>query len=152
MTQESNRLSLNTLRPAEGSKTAPRRVGRGIGSGLGKTCGRGHKGQKARAGGFHKIGFEGGQMPIQRRLPKIGFTSRKSQESAEVRLGALNIANVEVIDLDVLKQHNIVNKHVKYVKVFASGEIELAVTLRGLKISKGARLAIEEKGGKVIEA
>lgn len=144
-------LTLNSLRPAEGSRTVARRVGRGIGSGLGKTCGRGHKGQKARAGGFHKMGFEGGQMPIQRRLPKIGFTSRKSLESAEVRLNALNISNVEIIDLDVLKQHGIINKHIKYVKVFLSGEIEQAVTVKGLKVTKGAKQAIEEKGGKILE-
>lgn len=147
-----NTLTLNTLRPAEGSKKAPRRVGRGIGSGLGKTCGRGHKGQKARAGGFHKIGFEGGQMPIQRRLPKIGFTSRKSLETAEVRLSALNRIAADVIDLDVLKDHGIINKHIKYVKVFASGELAQAVTLKGMKVTKGVRQAVEEKGGKIVEA
>lgn len=147
-----NTLSLNTLRPAEGSKKAPRRVGRGIGSGLGKTCGRGHKGQKARSGGFHKIGFEGGQMPIQRRLPKLGFTSRKSLETAEVRLGALNSIVSDVIDIDALKAAGVVNKNIKYVKVFASGELTKAVTLKGIKVTKGVLLAIEEKGGKVLEA
>lgn len=144
-------LSLNTLRPAEGSKTAPRRVGRGIGSGLGKTCGRGHKGQKARAGGFHKIGFEGGQMPIQRRLPKVGFTSRKSLESTQVRLGSLEFLDAEVIDIEVLKAAGLVNKNIKYVKVFASGEINKAITLKGIKVTKGVRQFIEEKGGKVLE-
>lgn len=152
MSTTMNTLTLNTLRPAEGSKKAPRRVGRGIGSGLGKTCGRGHKGQKARAGGFHKIGFEGGQMPIQRRLPKIGFTSRKSLETAEVRLSALNRIAADVIDLDVLKDHGIINKHIKYVKVFASGELAQAVTLKGMKVTKGVRQAVEEKGGKIVEA
>ncbi len=146
-----NTLTLNSLSPAAGSKKPPRRVGRGIGSGLGKTCGRGHKGQKARSGGFHKMGFEGGQMPIQRRLPKIGFTSRKSLETAEVRLGELNLPNIELIDLDILKQFGIVNKHIKYVKVFLSGEILQSVTLKGLKVTKGATLAIEEKGGKILE-
>lgn len=144
-------LTLNTLRPAEGSKKAPRRVGRGIGSGLGKTSGRGHKGQKARAGGFHKIGFEGGQMPIQRRLPKIGFTSRKSLESAEVRLSELNLAGVDLIDLNVLKQHGVVTKQIKYVKVFASGELKQSIKVKGLRVTKGAKMAIEEKGGKVLE-
>jgi large subunit ribosomal protein L15 len=146
-----NTLALNTLRPAPGSKTAPRRVGRGIGSGLGKTCGRGHKGQKARSGGFHKMGFEGGQMPIQRRLPKIGFTSRKSLESAEVRMHELNLPGVNQIDLDVLKEHGIINKNIKYVKIFASGEMQQAITLRGIKVTKGAREAIEEKGGKILD-
>lgn len=144
-------LALNTLRPAPGSKTAPRRVGRGIGSGLGKTCGRGHKGQKARAGGFHKIGFEGGQMPIQRRLPKIGFTSRKSLETAEVRLQELNLLDAETIDLAVLKQHGMIGKHIKYVKVFASGEIQKPVILKGIKVSKGVKEAIEAKGGKILD-
>ncbi len=147
-----NTLSLNTLRPAEGSKIAPRRVGRGIGSGLGKTCGRGHKGQKARAGGYHKIGFEGGQMPIQRRLPKVGFTSRKSLETAQIRLGDLNFVKADVIDLDCLKSCGLVNKNIKYVKVFFSGELAQAVTVKGIKVTKGVREAIEEKGGKVIEA
>jgi large subunit ribosomal protein L15 len=144
-------LSLNTLRPAEGSKTAPRRVGRGIGSGLGKTCGRGHKGQKARAGGFHKIGFEGGQMPIQRRLPKVGFTSRKSLETAQVRLGDLERVVADVIDLEALKNSGVVNKNIKYVKVFASGEITKVLTVKGIRVTKGVRQAIEEKGGKILE-
>lgn len=144
-------LSLNTLRPADGSKKAPRRVGRGIGSGLGKTCGRGHKGQKARAGGFHKIGFEGGQMPIQRRLPKIGFTSRKSLETEEVRLGDLNSIDAPEINLTTLKEKGIITKNVKYVKVFLSGEVERAIILKGLRVSKGARQAIEDKGGKILD-
>lgn len=144
-------LSLNTLRPAEGSKKPARRVGRGIGSGLGKTCGRGHKGQKARAGGFHKIGFEGGQMPIQRRLPKIGFTSRKSLETEEVRLGDLNAIEAPEINLTILKEKGIITKNIKYVKVFLSGEVERPIILKGLRVSKGARQAIEDKGGKVLD-
>lgn len=145
-------MRLNTIQPDAGSRPGPRRVGRGIGSGLGKTSGRGHKGQKARAGGFHKIGFEGGQMPMQRRLPKMGFTSRKSLESMELRLSALNaMMGVDVIDLAALKQKGLVNKNIKYVKIFASGELEHAVTLKGLKVSKGVRLAVEEKGGKIVE-
>lgn len=144
-------LSLNTLRPDAGSKKAPRRVGRGIGSGLGKTCGRGHKGQKARSGGFHKIGFEGGQMPIQRRLPKIGFTSRKSLETEEVRLGDLNAIDAPEINLTTLKEKGIITKNIKYVKVFLSGEVERAIVLKGLRVSKGAREAIEAKGGKILD-
>jgi large subunit ribosomal protein L15 len=144
-------MKLNTIKPAPGSKQDARRVGRGIGSGLGKTCGRGHKGQKERAGGFHKIGFEGGQMPLQRRLPKIGFTTAKSRVTGEIRLHELAAVNADVIDLDAIKQANLVPRHIERVKVFASGAINKAVTVKGIKVTKGARLAIEAAGGKVEE-
>jgi large subunit ribosomal protein L15 len=144
-------MRLNTLKPAAGSKKDSKRVGRGIGSGLGKTCGRGHKGQKSRSGGFHKIGFEGGQMPLQRRLPKVGFSSRKSRFADELRLNELALAGTDVVDLDALKSANLVSREVKTVKVFASGTIEKAVTVKGLKVTKGARAAIEAAGGKIEE-
>ncbi len=142
-------MQLNTIRPADGSKQVKKRVGRGIGSGLGKTAGRGHKGQKARAGGYHKVGFEGGQMPIQRRLPKLGFRSHLARITEEIRLSELEKLVADVIDLDVLKKANLVSKGTKYVKVFASGEIKRAVTIKGLKVTKGARAAIEASGGKI---
>ena len=142
-------MPLNTIRPADGSKQVKKRVGRGIGSGLGKTAGRGHKGQKARAGGYHKVGFEGGQMPIQRRLPKLGFRSHLARITEEIRLSELEKLVADVIDLDVLKKANLVSKGTKYVKVFASGEIKRAVTIKGLKVTKGARAAIEASGGKI---
>ena len=142
-------MELNNLKPAEGSKKAARRVGRGIGSGLGKTAGRGHKGQKSRAGGFHKVGFEGGQMPLQRRLPKRGFKSLAAQTRAEVRLSDLDRLGVDVIDILVLKQAGLVPGLVKTVKVILSGEINRSITLNGLVVTKGAKAAIEEKGGKV---
>ena len=142
-------MYLNTLKPAPGSTSAARRVGRGIGSGLGKTCGRGHKGQKSRTGGFHKIGFEGGQMPLQRRLPKFGFTSRVSMVSAEVRLSEINKLQGDVIDLNALVASSTVPAQTRQVKVILSGEISRAVTLKGLKVTKGARAAIEAAGGKV---
>ncbi|ALP54732.1 50S ribosomal protein L15 [Candidatus Tenderia electrophaga] len=142
-------MRLNTLKPGAGSKSAPKRVGRGIGSGLGKTCGRGHKGQHARSGGFHKVGFEGGQMPLQRRLPKVGFNSRVGRTTAEVRLGELNKLGAEVIDLLALKAANIVGQHIERAKVIASGSIERAVTVKGVAVTKGARAAIEAAGGKV---
>jgi large subunit ribosomal protein L15 len=142
-------MQLNTIRPADGSKQPKKRVGRGIGSGLGKTAGRGHKGQKARAGGYHKVGFEGGQMPIQRRLPKLGFRSHLARITEEIRLSELEKLAVDVIDIDVLKKANLVSKGTKHVKVFASGEIKRAVTLKGLKVTKGARAAIEASGGKI---
>ncbi|MES9827300.1 MAG: 50S ribosomal protein L15 [Candidatus Thiodiazotropha sp.] len=142
-------MRLNTLQPAAGSKTARKRVGRGIGSGFGKTCGRGHKGQKSRSGGYHKVGFEGGQMPLQRRLPKVGFTSRVSLVAAEVRLGELAKVDADVIDLDALKKANLVTRSVKRAKIFASGNIERAVTVKGIAVTKGARAAIEAAGGKV---
>lgn len=142
-------MHLNELKPAKGAKQAAKRVGRGIGSGLGKTCGRGHKGQHSRSGGYHKVGFEGGQMPMQRRVPKFGFTSRKSLVKAEVRLSELNNITADVIDLEALKSANIVNASVKFAKVFASGEVKKAVTLKGIKVTAGAKAAIEAAGGKV---
>ena len=145
-------MRLNTIKPGKGAKTAPKRVGRGIGSGLGKTCGRGHKGQHARAGGYHKVGFEGGQMPLQRRLPKAGFASVTASETAEIRLHELaKASNDGVVDLLALKAANLVRQDVKRVKVIASGEIKIAVTLRGLSVTKGARVAIEAAGGKIEE-
>ncbi|MES9925554.1 MAG: 50S ribosomal protein L15 [Candidatus Thiodiazotropha endolucinida] len=142
-------MRLNTLQPAAGSKTARKRVGRGIGSGFGKTCGRGHKGQKSRSGGYHKVGFEGGQMPLQRRLPKVGFTSRVSFAAAQVRLGELAKVDADVIDLDALKKANLVTRSIKRAKIFASGEIDRAVTVKGIGVTKGAKAAIEAAGGKV---
>lgn len=142
-------MFLNTIGPAEGSRQKRKRVGRGIGSTLGKTCGRGHKGQHARAGGFHKVGFEGGQMPLQRRLPKVGFRSRSKMFVAEVRLSELNDLSDEVIDLVVLKTANIVPAQTKTVKVINSGTLEKPVILKGILATKGARKLIEEKGGKI---
>ena len=142
-------MRLNTLSPAEGSKKAPKRVGRGIGSGLGKTCGRGHKGQKSRSGGSVKPGFEGGQMPLQRRLPKFGFTSRIARYVTEIRLGELAKIESEVIDLDALKAADIIKQEIKSAKVILSGEITKAVTIKGLRVTKGAQAAIEAAGGKV---
>ncbi len=142
-------MRLNTLSPAEGSKHAPKRVGRGIGSGLGKTCGRGHKGQKSRSGGSVRPGFEGGQMPLQRRLPKFGFTSRKARYVAEIRLNELAGVNADVIDLAALKDADIIKQEIKVAKVILSGEINKAVTIKGLKATKGAQAAIEAAGGKV---
>lgn len=142
-------MKLNTISPAKGSKPVAKRVGRGIGSGLGKTGGRGHKGQKSRSGGYRKVGFEGGQMPIQRRLPKIGFIARKSLTSAQVRLYELAQVEADVIDLQALKDANLVTKNIKQVKVFLSGKLEKSVTVKGLGVTKGAREAIEAAGGKV---
>ena len=142
-------MRLNTLKPAAGSRSKSKRVGRGIGSGQGKTAGRGHKGQKSRAGGYHKVGFEGGQMPLQRRLPKRGFNSFRREETAEVRLHELNLVDADVIDLDVLKKARLVAKSAKKAKVFLSGKLAKAVVLRGLTVSKGAQAAITEAGGKV---
>jgi large subunit ribosomal protein L15 len=144
-------MRLNTLKPAEGSKQDRKRVGRGIGCGLGKTAGRGHKGQKERAGGFHKVGFEGGQMPLQRRLPKVGFTSRKSRTTDEVRLQELGHLEAGVIDLDALRKANIVSRNITHVKVIASGTIDKAVTLKGILVTRGARAAIEAAGGSIEE-
>jgi large subunit ribosomal protein L15 len=142
-------MRLNTLKAAPGSRPNGKRVGRGIGSGLGKTCGRGHKGQKSRSGGFHKIGFEGGQMPLQRRLPKVGFTSRKGRVTAEVRLDELAKVGVDVVDMNALYEADILPRTMLRAKVILSGEINKAVTLKGLKATKGARAAIEAAGGKV---
>ena len=142
-------MRLNTLKPAAGSNKPAKRVGRGIGSGLGKTCGRGHKGQKSRSGGFHKIGFEGGQMPLQRRLPKVGFTARKSRFADELRLHEIAAVDADVVALKALQDANLVSRSTRTVKVFASGKIDKAVTLKGIKVTKGARAAIEAAGGKI---
>ena len=142
-------MRLNSLSPAPGSKPSSKRVGRGIGSGLGKTGGCGHKGQKSRSGGTVKPGFEGGQMPLQRRLPKFGFTSRKGHLNAEVRLSELNVVEAEVIDLAALKAADVIGEKIQQVKVILSGEVSKAVTLKGLAATKGARAAIEAAGGKV---
>ena len=144
-------MFLNTLKPAAGSKSNPKRRGRGIGSGLGKTGGRGHKGQKSRSGGQTKIGFEGGQMPLQRRLPKVGFTSRLARVTEEIRLSELNALDIDVVDIVVLKEANLIAKSIKHVKVMDSGKIEKAVTLKGIRVTKGARAAIEAAGGKIEE-
>jgi len=142
-------MKLNTLQPAAGSKKASKRVGRGIGSGLGKTCGRGHKGQKSRSGGFTKVGFEGGQMPLQRRLPKVGFNSRSAKLSAEVRLSELANIEADSIDLAALIAADIVSARTKKAKVIDSGEITKAVNLKGISVTPGARKAIEAAGGKI---
>jgi large subunit ribosomal protein L15 len=144
-------MNLNTIKPAIGSKQSPKRLGRGIGSGLGKTSGRGHKGQHARAGGFHKVGFEGGQMPIQRRLPKFGFISHKAMITTEVRLSALEKLNYDVIDLALLQKENVIASSIKFVKIILSGELTKPVRIVGLKVTKGARAVIEAAGGKVEE-
>jgi len=142
-------MRLNTLKPAAGSKHAEKRVGRGIGSGTGKTCGRGHKGQKSRSGGFSKVGFEGGQMPLQRRLPKVGFSSRIGRATANVRLSELAKVDGDVVNVESLQKANVISRNIKRVKVFASGEVDKAYTLSGVTITKGARAAIEAAGGKV---
>ncbi len=144
-------MRLNTIKPGAGSKSSAKRVGRGIGSGFGKTCGRGHKGQHSRSGGFHKVGFEGGQMPLQRRLPKVGFTSRISFKTAEVRLSELAKVDGEVIDLLSLKAANVIGQHIERAKIMLSGGVERAVTVKGISVTKGARAAIEAAGGKVEE-
>ncbi len=142
-------MRLNELSPAPGSKTNRKRVGRGIGSGLGKTGGRGHKGLKSRSGGSVAPGFEGGQMPIHRRLPKFGFTSRKSQYVAEIRLNELALVEGDVVDLEALKAADIIGEKIKVARVILSGEVKKAVTVKGLKVTKGALAAIEAAGGKV---
>ena len=142
-------MFLNTIQASEGSRKKAKRLGRGIGCTLGKTCGKGHKGQKARSGGFHKVGFEGGQMPLQRRLPKIGFISHKSMYSAEVRLNELNGLVAEVIDLKTLIDANVVPVFTKTAKVIKSGEVNKAVILKGIKVTSGAKQSIEAAGGKV---
>ena len=136
-------MQLNTLSPAPGSTQAPKRVGRGIGSGWGKTCGTGHKGQKSRSGGTVRPGFEGGQMPLQRRLPKFGFSSRIGRMTGEVRTSELNAIDADVINIDSLRAANIINGSIKRVKVMLSGDVTKAVTVEGLRVSKGARAAIE---------
>ena len=142
-------MYLNTIHAAEGARKKAKRVGRGIGCTLGKTCGKGHKGQKARSGGFHKVGFEGGQMPLQRRLPKIGFTSQIKKFTAEVRLNELNGIVADVIDLKVLIDANIVPAFTKTAKVIQSGVVSKAVSIKGIKVTSGARESIEAAGGKV---
>ena len=144
-------MELNNLKPAAGAKHAKRRVGRGIGSGLGKTAGRGHKGQKSRSGGFHKVGFEGGQMPLYRRLPKRGFVSLTRRSVGEVTLSDLQALNASEIDLIVLRQSGLANEQIKSVKVIKTGELTRAVTLKGLTATAGARAAIEAAGGKILE-
>ena len=144
-------MQLNQIKPASGSKHSKKRVGRGIGSGLGKTAGRGHKGQKARAGGYHKVGFEGGQMPLQRRLPKRGFVSLQKGDTAEVRLDELHKMQADVIDLAELQKAGVVSALALRAKVILSGEIKRKVVLKGLLASKGARAAIEAAGGKIEE-
>ena len=142
-------MELNGIKPAAGAKHAKRRVGRGIGSGLGKTAGRGHKGQKSRAGGYHKVGFEGGQMPLQRRLPKRGFKSQSAKYNAEVTLAALERLGAADVDLLTLKQAGLVGEMIKVVKVIKSGEIKVAVKLNGIGATAGAKAAIEAAGGTV---
>ena len=144
-------MQLNQIKSAEGSKHAKRRVGRGIGSGLGKTAGRGHKGQKSRSGGFHKVGFEGGQMPLQRRLPKRGFVSLTRNDTAQVRLSDLEKMPVDSIDLLALKQAGVVPATALFAKVVLAGEIKRAVKLQGLSLTKGARAAVEAVGGSIAE-
>ena len=149
MSDTEERMRLNTMSSAPGHKKAAKRVGRGIGSGLGKTCGRGHKGQKSRSGGSVRPGFEGGQMPLQKRLPKYGFTSRMARVTEQIRLSELNGVNAEVIDLQALKDADLVNDNIQRAKVFLSGELKRAVTIKGLGATKGAREAIEKAGGSV---
>ncbi len=144
-------MRLNTIKPDSRSKFAKKRVGRGIGSGSGKTCGRGHKGQKARSGGFHKIGFEGGQMPLQRRLPKVGFASLKKRFSAEIRLHELANIDAEVITVEALHKARLLKAPVNRVKVIDSGKLEKAVKISGLAVTAGARKAIEAAGGTIEE-
>jgi len=144
-------MRLNTLSPAPGRVHSRKRVGRGIGSGLGKTAGRGHKGLKARSGGKVKPGFEGGQMPLQKRLPKYGFSSRVGMVTAEIRLAELNKVDAEVIDLEALLAADLIGQNIKRAKVFLSGELKKAVTVKGLAVTKGAKAAIEAAGGKVEE-
>ena len=142
-------MKLNSIKPADGATFSRRRVGRGIGSGFGKTAGRGHKGQKSRAGGFHKVGFEGGQMPLQRRLPKRGFASLTRGNTAEVKLSALDKLPVDTIDINVLKQAGVVPKNVLAAKVILSGNVNRAIKLQGILVTKGAKAAIETLGGSV---
>ena len=142
-------MRLNTIKPAAGSKKNPKRLGRGIGSGSGKTCGRGHKGQKSRSGGFHKVGFEGGQMPLHRRLPKRGFKALKSNFTESLRLGDINKLNVETINLTTLKENGLIGGLTRRVKVFASGGISKALKFEGVFVTKSVREAIEKVGGTV---
>ena len=145
-------MELNSLKPAAGSKRNGKRVGRGIGSGLGKTCGRGHKGQKSRAGGFHKVGFEGGQMPLQRRLPKRGFVSLTRDQKVEITLRALEQLAIDEVDMLVLRQARLIPQGALSVKVVATGALTRKVTLKGIGATKGAKAAIEAAGGAVVES
>ena len=142
-------MKLNSIQPAEGSRKTRKRVGRGIGSGLGKTAGRGHKGQKARSGGYHKVGFEGGQMPLQRRVPKVGFNSAVNRFTREVRLYQVAAMDAEIIDLESLKAAGVVGNDAKRVRLINKGELDRAVTVRGIHVTAGAVKAIEAAGGKV---
>lgn len=142
-------MRLNTIVPHPAANASAKRRGRGMGSGLGKTAGRGHKGQKSRSGGYHKVGFEGGQMPIQRRLPKVGFSSRLARVTAEVRLHELIAVEAEVIDVEALKTARLINKNIKRVKVIRSGGLNRAVTVKGLRLTSGARAAIRAAGGRI---
>lgn len=142
-------LSLNTLKPAPGSRPKRKRVGRGIGSTLGKTCGKGHKGLKARSGGTVKAGFQGGQTPLYRSVPKSGFNSRKKEQTQQVRVGALGAVENGIITIDTLKAAGIINQNIKYAKIFAAGELTIAVTVKGIPVSKGAREIITKAGGHI---
>ncbi|MFU8831035.1 MAG: 50S ribosomal protein L15 [Wenzhouxiangella sp.] len=142
-------MKLNSVQPAEGSRKTRKRVGRGIGSGLGKTAGRGHKGQKSRSGGYHKVGFEGGQMPLQRRLPKVGFNSAVNRKTREIRLYQINILEGDTVDVDTLKAAGLVPNDTKQVRLICKGDIERAVTIRGMHVTAGAVKAIEAAGGTV---
>jgi len=142
-------MFLNSIKPADGARKVKKRVGRGIGSGLGKTCGRGHKGQRSRSGGFHKVGFEGGQMPLQRRLPKFGFTSRTAGNAAEITLAQLNKLDLPEITIDALKIMDIIPYKIKRVKVINTGVLEKAVILKGIHATAAAKIAIEQAGGKI---
>jgi large subunit ribosomal protein L15 len=142
-------MRLNDIRGAKGARQSRKRVGRGIGSGLGKTCGRGHKGQHARTGGYNKVGFEGGQMPMQRRLPKVGFRSHLKRSTAQVTLSELDRVDGEVVSLAALKAANVISKGMKRAKIIASGKVGKAVRVKGLRVTAGARSAIEAAGGKV---
>jgi large subunit ribosomal protein L15 len=144
-------MKLNTLKPNEGSRSKKFRKGKGHASGLGKTSGRGHKGQKARSGGFHKVGFEGGQMPLQRRLPKRGFTSLNQKETSELRLDQLEKVQADIIDLDALKNENLVPRYIQKIKVIATGELNKAVTIQGLRLSENAKKAVIDSGGKILD-
>ena len=144
-------MKLNTLKPNVGSRSKKFRKGKGHASGLGKTSGRGHKGQKARSGGFHKVGFEGGQMPLQRRLPKRGFTSLNKKETSELRLDQLEKVKADIIDLDALKNENLVPRYIQRIKVIATGELNKAVTIQGLSLSENAKKAVIDSGGKILD-
>jgi large subunit ribosomal protein L15 len=144
-------MHLNSLTPAKGSKKNAKRLGRGHSAGQGKTCGRGQKGQHARSGGYHKVGFEGGQMPLQRRLPKRGFASLKQKETSELRLDQLEKVQADIIDLDALKNENLVPRYIQKIKVIATGELNKAVTIQGLGLSENAKKAVIDSGGKILD-